>query len=53
MTDYNQDDELLEIDSFETQIAELAAKSSHENKDDSRNQFLDPPINPHPRNDVE
>jgi len=53
MTPYNPEDDLPENDSFEAQIAELAAKSSHESNENSHNQFLDPPINPHPRSDLE
>ncbi|WP_156926649.1 hypothetical protein [Cohnella panacarvi] len=53
MTRYNQEDELPEMDSFEAQIAELAAQSPKKNKESGRNPFLDPPINPHPRSDLE
>lgn len=53
MADYNQEDEIPENDSFEAQIAELAAQSSLNSKRTDDNQFLYPPINPHPRSDLE
>ncbi|MBO9600287.1 MAG: hypothetical protein J7559_21020 [Cohnella sp.] len=53
MTDRNQNDDFMENDSFEAQVAELAAQSSLESKRNSDNPFLYPPINPHPRSDLE
>lgn len=49
----NMQDEVPENDSFEAQIAEFSAKPSNEKKEKNENQFLSPPINPHPRSDLE
>ncbi|NOU87274.1 hypothetical protein GC102_15995 [Paenibacillus sp. LMG 31460] len=59
MTENNQFDEVEDFVSFEAMSAMTAAETpdESENSDDhdpmKDNQFLYPPINPHPRNDLE